>query len=190
MRDGKHFRFGLIGEESFFEFFLLFEPFFATGDSLIKLDHLIGDNLAFLQGFTFGDEFVKSHAGAVERLLDFPPGPNRFLDVLTDGLGDLVLVLLCHFDEGVEFAKVDSGLYRILDCTNPSFELFLLGALEPLEVVGNAAGHLSVAQGKRLVAAVLVVVQVVGEQDEELGLDVIISHLMEKLHSLCSSSVS
>lgn len=126
----------------------------------------------------------------MEGLFDLPASADGLLDVFSDGLRNFVFVLLCDFYERVELAEMDSGLYRILDCTNPPLKLFLLGALKSFQMVGDPAGHLGVAQVQRLMALVVVVVEVVREEDEELGLDVIISHLMKELHRLCSSPVS
>lgn len=39
---------------------------------------------------------------------NFPAGFDGPLHVLADGFGDLILVLLCDFDEGVQFAEVDA----------------------------------------------------------------------------------
>lgn len=190
LRNWEHLGFWFISEESFFELFLLPKPIFTTGDSFLKLNHLVGDYLAFLKGLSFGDEFIKGHASAVKGLLYLPTSAYGLLDVVSDGLRNFVLVLFCDFNQSVQLAQVDSGLYRILDCTNPSLKLFLLGTLESFQMVRNPPGHLGVAQAQRVMALVVVVVQVVREQYEELGLDVIISHLMKELHRLCSSPVS
>ena len=50
--------------------------------------------------------------------------------------------------------------------------------------------HFVVTEVERLMAAVSVVVEVVGKHDEKLGFDIIVSHLMKKLHGPGSSTVS
>ena len=50
--------------------------------------------------------------------------------------------------------------------------------------------HFVVAKIERLVASILVVVEVVGKYYEKLCSDIVVSHLMKKLHGLGSGTVS
>jgi hypothetical protein len=52
--------------------------------------------------------------------------------MLPNRLRDLIFVLFGYFDECVQFAEMDAWLYRILDCSNPSLQLFFFRALQTL----------------------------------------------------------
>lgn len=101
-------RFRGIGKEVFLKFLLLPQPFLTPRYRLLKLDHLIGDDLALLQRFLLGDQLVQRQSSTMQCLFNFPAGFNGPLHMLADGLGDFVLILLCDFDEGVQLAQVDA----------------------------------------------------------------------------------
>lgn len=99
--------------------------------------------------------------------------------MLADGLGDLILILFCDFDEGVQFAEVDARLYGVFDRPYPALKFLLLGALEALEVLGDPSGHFGVGEREGLVRAEAVVGEIVREDEVKFCLGVIIPHIVK-----------
>lgn len=110
--------------------------------------------------------------------------------MLSNSLRNFIFVLFCHLNQGVQFVEMNSGLNGSLNCSNPSFQLFLFSAFETFQVLGNPTGHLIVAQLERTVALVPIVLQIVWKQDEEFSSNIIVLHFMKKLHSFSSSTIS
>lgn len=57
-------------------------------------------------------------------------------------------------------------------------------------MISNSTGHFGVAEIKGLVTAKLVVSKIVREEYVEFCPDIIVSHLMQKLHGFSSSAIS
>lgn len=121
--------------------------------------------------------------------LDFSSRFNGTFDVLADSLWDFELVLLGDFDECVELAQVDSRFNRVLHCADPPLQLLLLRRTQSLQVAADASLHLGLSECQGCVGAEAVVGEVVGEDEEELGLGVVVAVAVQKLHGLRSRAV-
>jgi hypothetical protein len=114
----------------------------------------------------------------LERPLDFLADFLGPLNVFLDGLGYLILTLLALLNKGHELLKAGAVGEGGLEGINPFLHIFLLGVFEALEMGGNFIGHILERNGKRVMAAVGVVTQVIGKQYVEFGLHVVIIHLV------------
>lgn len=182
--------FWIEGEESFFKTLLFSQPFFTPSNSLLVLNHFIGDDFALLQRVPLGNQLIQRKSCTMEGFFYLPTCFDRSLNMLSDRLRNFIFVLLSHLNQGVEFIEMDTRLNGSLDGSNPSLKLLLFCTFETFQMLSYSTSHLSVTKFERFMTSIFVVVEIVRKQYEKFCSDIIVSHLMKKLHCFCSDTIS